>query len=40
MKKCICLLAALLLCLLERQKELDRKLDQLLRDRPERMRED
>ena len=33
-------LAALLLCLLERQKELDRKLDQLLRDRPERMRED
>lgn len=33
-------LAALLLCVLERLKELERKLDQLLRDRSERMRED
>ena len=33
-------LAALLLCVLERLTELERKLDQLLRDRPERMRED
>ena len=33
-------LAALLICVLERLKELERKLDQLLRDRADRVRED
>ena len=33
-------LASLLICVLERLTELERKLDQLLRDRSERMRED
>lgn len=33
-------LAALLICVLERLTELERKLDQLLRDRSERLRED
>ena len=33
-------LAALLICVLEKLTELERKLDQLLRDRAERMRED
>lgn len=33
-------LAALLVCVLERLKELEQKLDQLLRDRSERMREE
>lgn len=33
-------LASLLICVLERLKELERKLDQLLRDRADRVRED
>lgn len=36
----VAVLAALLVCVLERLTELEQKLDQLLRDRAERMRED